>query len=265
MQEHTVEIGDTLKAAFGDKDSEATLTVPIVKSTEDDSINIMPSQMKRIECCQSPTPSAATYLLGRIASGVFNDLPLSVKQHFQQQLKKFIPKTEGELANIRQETEQIHETLSSFQADYLGLKNSVEAYLNEVEQYLKLKAQLKDRTPTEDVLNKRVALIDKLGEARASVEKAGAQFDETTTAIAQAHKRRKLLEADLERAKANELELQDKLVETEASLKKAKDGVSLLEKEVADLDAASQVTAEETAQVEAAKQQVQELLGAQVA
>jgi len=33
-------------------------------------------------------------------------------------------------------------------------------------------------------------------------------------------------------------------VETEASLKKAKDGVSLLEKKVADLDAAPQVTAE---------------------
>ena len=222
----------------------------------------MPSPVKRAERCQSPTASVATYFPGRIASGVFNDLALSVKQRFQQQLKKFIPKTEGDLANIRQEAEQIYETLSSFQADYLGLKNSVEAYLNEVGQYLKLKAQLEDRTPTEDVLNKRVALIDKLGEARASVEKAGAQFDETTTAIAQAHKRRKLLEADLERAKANELELQDKLVETEASLKKAKDGVSLLEKEVADLDVTPQVTAEETAQVEAARQRVQELLGA---
>jgi len=42
------------------------------------------------------------------------------------------------------------------------------------------------------------------------------------------------VEADLERAKANELELQDKSGETEASLKKVKDGVSLLEKEVAD-------------------------------
>jgi len=36
----------------------------------------------------------------------------------------------------------------------------------------------------------------------------------------------------------NELELQDKLVETEALLMKARDGVSLLEKEVADLDVA---------------------------
>ena len=94
------------------------------------------------------------------------------------------------------------------------------------------------------------------------MEKVGAQFDETTTVIAQAHKRRNLLEAHLERAKANELELQDKLVETETSLKKAKDGVSLLEKEVADLDAAPQVTAKETTQVEAARKRAQELLGA---
>ena len=94
------------------------------------------------------------------------------------------------------------------------------------------------------------------------MEKVGAQFDETTTAIAQAHKRRKLLEVDLERAKANELELQDKLVETEASLKKAKHGVSNLEKEVADLDVVPQATAEETAQVEAARKRAQELLGA---
>ena len=134
--------------------------------------------------------------------------------------------------------------------------------MNEVGEYPKLKAQLENRAPTEDVLSKRAALLDKLGEARASVEKVGPQFDETTTAIAQAHKRRKLLEADLERAKANELELQDKLVETEASLKKAKDGVSLLEKEVADLNVTPQVTAEETSQVEAARQRVQELLGA---
>ena len=125
-----------------------------------------------------------------------------------------------------------------------------------------MKAQLEGRSPSEDVLNKRATLIDKLGEAPASVEKVGAQFDETTTTVAQAHKRRKLLEAYLERAKADELELQDKLVETEASLKKAKEGVSLLEKEVADLDAAPQVTSEEMAQVEAARRRAQELLGA---
>ena len=45
-------------------------------------------------------------------------------------------------------------------------------------------------------------------------------------------------------------------------MKKAKYGVSLLEREVADLDAAPQVTAEETTQVEAAKKCTQELLGA---
>ena len=94
------------------------------------------------------------------------------------------------------------------------------------------------------------------------MEKVDVPSNETTTAIAQAHKWRKLLEADLERVKANELELQDKLVETEASLKKAKDGVSFLEKEVADLDAVPQVTVEETAQVEAARKRAQELSGA---
>jgi len=72
------------------------------------------------------------------------------------------------------EAEQIYETLSSFQANYLGLNNSVEAYLNEVRQYLKLKAQLEDRTLTEDVLSKRATLLDKLGEVRASVERVGA-------------------------------------------------------------------------------------------
>jgi len=132
MQGYTVEIKDRLKAVFGDKDSEATLTVPAAKSTEDDSINIMPSPVKQAEHCQSPTPSVATYFPGRIGSGVFNDLALSVKRLFQQQLKKFIPKKEGDLANICQEVEQIYGTLSSFQADYLGLKNSVKAYLNAV-------------------------------------------------------------------------------------------------------------------------------------
>ena len=75
------------------------------------------------------------------------------------------------------------------------------------------------------------------------VEKVGAQFDETTATIAQAHKQRKLLEADLERAKVNELELQGELAETEASLKKAKDDLFLLEREVVDLDAPLKVTA----------------------
>jgi len=71
------------------------------------------------------------------------------------------------------------------------------------------------------------------------VEKVEEQFDEATTSIAQAHKRRKLLEAEPEQAKANELELHGKLVETEASLKKAKADVSLLEREITDLDAAT--------------------------
>jgi len=180
--------------------------VPAAKLTEDDSINIMPSPVKQAERCESPTPSVTTYFLGRITSGMFNDLASSMKQRFPQELKKFIPKAAGDLANIRHEVEQIDETLC-FQADYLGLKNSVEAYLNEVEQYLKLKAQLEGWTPIEDVLSKRVPLLNKLGEARASIEKVGAQFDEITTAIVQAHKQRKPLEVDLEQAKATELEL----------------------------------------------------------
>jgi len=85
----------------------------------------------------------------------------------------------------------------------LGLKNIVEAYLNEAGQYLNLKAQLEDRTPIIKVQNKRASLLDKLGEARASVEKVKAQFDKATTSIAQAHKRRKLLEAELKQVKAN--------------------------------------------------------------
>jgi len=43
----------------------------------------MPSPVKQAERCESPTPSVATYFPGRIASGVFNDLALSVKQRFQ--------------------------------------------------------------------------------------------------------------------------------------------------------------------------------------
>jgi len=58
----------------------------------------------------------------------------------------------------------------------LGLKNTVEAYLNEAGQYLKLKAQLENRTPTVEVQNLRVALLDKLGQARDTMEKLEAQF-----------------------------------------------------------------------------------------
>ena len=47
MQEHDVEVGDRLEAAFGSKDSEATLTVPFTKSSGDDSIDIMPSPKKK--------------------------------------------------------------------------------------------------------------------------------------------------------------------------------------------------------------------------
>lgn len=97
---HTIDVRDRLNAAFDDKDSEATLTVHAAKSTEDDSINIMSLPVKQAEHCQSPTPFILTYVPGRITSGMFSDLALSVKQHFQQQLKKFIPKTEGDIANI---------------------------------------------------------------------------------------------------------------------------------------------------------------------
>ena len=121
---------------------------------------------------------------------------------------------------------------------------------------MKLKAQLKNRTPTVEVQNKQAALLDKLGEAQASVEKVEAQFDEVATSIAQAHKQRKLQETELKQAKANERKLHDKLVETKASLKKVKDDVSLLEREVPGLDATPQVTAEDIAQVEVAKKRI---------
>jgi len=107
-----------------------------------------------------------------------------VKHCFQQQLKRFAPKTEDDIINIRQEAEKIYETLSSLQADYLELKNTVETYLTETRRYLKLKAQLEDWTPIAKVQSKRSALLDKLGKARASVEKVEAQFDEATTSIA---------------------------------------------------------------------------------
>jgi len=84
MQEHDVEARDRLEAAFGSKDSQATLTVPIAKSSRDDSIDIMPSPKKKAGCSQSPTPSVSVYFPRRIASNVFSVLALSVKQHFQQ-------------------------------------------------------------------------------------------------------------------------------------------------------------------------------------
>ena len=140
----------------------------------------------------------------------------------------------------------MYETLSTFQEDYLGLKNIVETYLTKAGCYLKQKTELEDWTPTIEVQNRQVALLDKLDVARASVEKVEAQFDEATTSIAQAHKPRKLLEAELEQAKANERDLHGKLAKTKASLKKAKDDVSLLEREVTNLDAAPRVIVEDS-------------------
>ena len=100
----------------------------------------MPSPKKKAGHSQSSTPSVSFYFPGKIASNVFSDLALSVKQRFLQQLKRFAPKTGDDITNIWQEAEKIYETLSSFQVDHLGLKNTVEVYLNEVGQYLKLKA-----------------------------------------------------------------------------------------------------------------------------
>jgi len=84
MQEHDVEVGDRLEAAFGHNDSEATLTVPIAKSSGDDSIDIMPSPKKKGGRSQSLTPSVPVYFPGKIASNIFSDLALSVKQRFLQ-------------------------------------------------------------------------------------------------------------------------------------------------------------------------------------
>ena len=111
MWEHDVKVRDRIEAAFGSKDSEATLTLPIAKSSGDDSINIMPSPKKKAGRSQPPTPSISVYFPGRIASNVFSDLALSVKQCFLQQLKRFAPKTEDDITNIRQEAEKIYETL----------------------------------------------------------------------------------------------------------------------------------------------------------
>jgi len=114
IQEHDVEVRDRLEFAFGNKDSEATLTVPIAKSFEDNSINMMPSLEKKAEHSQSCTPSVLVYFPRRIASNVFSDMALSVKKHFQQQLRRFTPQTEDDIINIRLEAKKIYETLSSF-------------------------------------------------------------------------------------------------------------------------------------------------------
>jgi len=82
MYKHSVEARDRL-TAFGGKDSEASLTMSMAKSSGDDSIDIMPLPKKKVGRSQSPTPSVSAYFLGRIASNVFSDLALSVKQCFQ--------------------------------------------------------------------------------------------------------------------------------------------------------------------------------------
>jgi len=89
-----------LEAAFDSNDSEATLIVPIAKSSENDSIDIMPSPKKKEGCSQSPTPSVSVYFPRRMASNVFSDLALSVKQRFQHQLKRFGLKIEYDFINI---------------------------------------------------------------------------------------------------------------------------------------------------------------------
>ena len=106
MQEHHVEAKNRLEAAFNSNDSEAILTVPIAKSSGDDSIDIMPLPKEKVGRSKSPTPSISIYFHGRIASNVFSDLALRVKKHFQQQLKKFTSKTEDDIINIRQEAEK---------------------------------------------------------------------------------------------------------------------------------------------------------------
>ena len=65
----------------------------------------------------------------------------------------------------------MYDTLSSLQAYHLRLKSTVEPYLNEDGQYLKMKTQLEYRTLNNEVLNKWASLLDKLGEAWASVER----------------------------------------------------------------------------------------------
>jgi len=75
--------------------------VPIAKSSGDDPIHIMPSPKKKAGRSQSPTPSISVYFPRKIASNVFSDLALSVKQRFLQQLKSFAPKTEDDITNIQ--------------------------------------------------------------------------------------------------------------------------------------------------------------------
>jgi len=82
VKEHDVAARDRLAAAFDSEDSVVTLTVPIVKSSGDDSIEIMPSPKQSVLSLLSP--SVSVYFPGKIASNVFSDLALSVKQRFLQ-------------------------------------------------------------------------------------------------------------------------------------------------------------------------------------
>ena len=91
----------------------------------------MPSPKKKAGHSQSPTPFVSVYFPGKISSNLFSDLAFSVKQCFQQHLKRFASKIEDDIINIRQEDKKIYETLSSFQVDHLELKNTVETYLTE--------------------------------------------------------------------------------------------------------------------------------------
>jgi len=69
----------------------------IAKSSRDDSIDIMPLLKKKARHSQSPTPSVLVYFPERISSNMFSDLALSVKQRFQQQLKRFTLKIEDDI------------------------------------------------------------------------------------------------------------------------------------------------------------------------
>ena len=134
--------------------------MPIAKSSKVDIIDIMPSPSKKAECYQPPYPSILAYFPKRITFSVFNGLALSVKHHFQQLLKTFTPKAEDDIIKYLRESCNNIWDLIILPSRYLGLRNNVKAYLNEVDQCLKLKAQLENCTPTVEVLRKQAALLE---------------------------------------------------------------------------------------------------------